>query len=288
VLSPRILHFTEDHTYFACGENVRCENFTILERYNIKSVCDPPVANTVNYSPRTNEYFILDSKFPDRLTKSGYRRTIQFICYIFEHYAKAGLTEKSDKEVAISGLLQRIKRSIGSKYVYGTFNCFLCRLLLWRVLDAADEGVAGPGNVKSIIPSWSWMSHDNIKFIPEGDIAVPRTAVSFGSDQKLQGWVFKLRDCEAREDEERHVQLYDNGQRAGEIWFDEHVQEVQDCVVLGRTERWYWDDEKAAKNMYWWHILLVSAKSGNQYSRLGVGKIKQQYVLNAFTEGILV
>ena len=32
VLSSRILHFTEHHTYFACGENVRCENFTLLKR----------------------------------------------------------------------------------------------------------------------------------------------------------------------------------------------------------------------------------------------------------------
>jgi hypothetical protein len=32
VLSPRILHFAENHTYFACGENVRCENFTTLRR----------------------------------------------------------------------------------------------------------------------------------------------------------------------------------------------------------------------------------------------------------------
>ena len=241
----------------------------------------------MNYSPRTNEYFILDSKFPERLTRSGYERTIGFIQYIFEQYAKAGLTEKSDKEVAISGLLQRIERSIRSKYVYGTFNCFLCRLLLWRVLDAADEGVAGPSNVKSTIPSWSWMSHDSIKFIPEGDIEVSRTVVSFRSDQKLQGWVFKLRDCEAREDEERHVHLYDNGRGVGEIWFDAHVREVQDCVVLGREKRLYGDDAEAAKNKYW-YILLVSAKSGNHYSRLGVGMIKQQFVLNVFTEGILV
>jgi hypothetical protein len=37
VLSPRILHFTKNHTYFACGESVRCENFTKLYRYNIFS-----------------------------------------------------------------------------------------------------------------------------------------------------------------------------------------------------------------------------------------------------------
>jgi hypothetical protein len=34
VLSRRILHFAEDHTYFACGENVRCENLTTLKRYD--------------------------------------------------------------------------------------------------------------------------------------------------------------------------------------------------------------------------------------------------------------
>lgn len=32
VLSRRILHFTENHTYFACGTSVRCENFMKLTR----------------------------------------------------------------------------------------------------------------------------------------------------------------------------------------------------------------------------------------------------------------
>jgi len=34
VLSRRILHFAENHTYFACGESIRCENFTTLIRYD--------------------------------------------------------------------------------------------------------------------------------------------------------------------------------------------------------------------------------------------------------------
>jgi hypothetical protein len=32
VLSRRTVHFTENHTYFECGEGVRCENFMKLER----------------------------------------------------------------------------------------------------------------------------------------------------------------------------------------------------------------------------------------------------------------
>jgi heterokaryon incompatibility protein (HET) len=32
VLSRRTLHFTKSHTYFACGDSVRCENFQKLKR----------------------------------------------------------------------------------------------------------------------------------------------------------------------------------------------------------------------------------------------------------------
>jgi hypothetical protein len=40
VLSRRILHFAEHHTYFACGKSIRCEDFTTLERYNlVTNVC---------------------------------------------------------------------------------------------------------------------------------------------------------------------------------------------------------------------------------------------------------
>ena len=35
ILSRRILHFTESHTYFACGASVRCENFTTLIWYDL-------------------------------------------------------------------------------------------------------------------------------------------------------------------------------------------------------------------------------------------------------------
>ena len=31
VLSRRIIHFTKKHTYWECGEGVRCENFTRMQ-----------------------------------------------------------------------------------------------------------------------------------------------------------------------------------------------------------------------------------------------------------------
>ena len=45
VLSSRTLHFAKKHTYFVCGNSVRCEDFTTLSRYHV-------VIYIVNY--RTN------------------------------------------------------------------------------------------------------------------------------------------------------------------------------------------------------------------------------------------
>jgi hypothetical protein len=52
VLSRRILHFAEDHTYFACGEEVRCEDFATLTMYDPIINVYPSFAN--QYQPATN------------------------------------------------------------------------------------------------------------------------------------------------------------------------------------------------------------------------------------------
>ena len=47
---------------------------------------------------------MLDPNFPNRLLKSGYQRTMEFIHFLFEDFSKRDLTEKTDRAVAISGL----------------------------------------------------------------------------------------------------------------------------------------------------------------------------------------
>jgi hypothetical protein len=128
------------------------------------------------------------------------------------------------------------------------------------------------------------MSYDRIKFIPEEDIEVPTDTVEFGPQQQLNARVFKLRDSEIRVDEEQRVHLYDHGREIGVIWFDTHIQEVQDCVVLGRNKKYGKDHDEDED----WYILFVTAISGNQYTRLGVGRVKSRYLLQASTKGILI
>src|ERR1700712_3746033 len=90
-LSCRTIYFTERHTYWECGNAVRCENFIKLKR------------------PITREHFLVDPEFPKRLQSAGYSRTIDFLQFLFEKYAQSGLTKKSDRVIAISSLVKRME-----------------------------------------------------------------------------------------------------------------------------------------------------------------------------------
>ena len=54
------------------------------------------------------KFFMLDPNFPNRLLKSGFQRTMEFIHFLFEDYSKRDLTEKIDRFIAILGLEARI------------------------------------------------------------------------------------------------------------------------------------------------------------------------------------
>jgi hypothetical protein len=243
---------------------------------------------------------------------------------MFERYARAGLSYRKDKERAISGLLQQIETTIRAPCVYGTFSCFLSRLLLWRVLAPNNdlpfgqiEETSDGQCSKYELPSWSWLSHDHIKFLPKENIQVSKDTISFGSDQQLNARIFNLEDCHMKENGERHVLLYDDDQEIGEIWFDEDTQaRTEDCVVLGRRHKplaWKWqedeeeeeeeeeeedeedeeeeeeeEDEEEGEEEEYWYILLVSATHVNKYRRDGVGRIKPQYISRTSVEGVLV
>jgi hypothetical protein len=237
------------------------------------------------FSPQRKDYFILDPAFPKRLTKSAYSRTLEFIQHMFVQYAQAGLSRRSDKKVAISGLLQRMQEALSSECVYGTFACFRSHLLLWRVPDVTDHGTAGAGNTKDPLPSWSWMSHDHIEFFLKEMIEVPSGAVSFNK-QQLHVWIFELQNCDMEDQGERRVLLYDgrqelrDDQEVGEFWFDDTPAKfgIQHCVVIG----------KSVSNMDAWFVLLVSAVDKERYKRIGVGRVQPLYISDGFVKGVLI
>jgi hypothetical protein len=236
-------------------------------------------------SPKRKEYYILDPEFPKRLTVSGYPSTLEFIQHMFEEYAQAGLTKRSDKEAAISGLLQRMQDIMDPKGVHGIFHCFLSRLLLWRVSDTTDNPIACSGDTEHQLPSWSWMSLDHIQFFPEEDIQVPVGINKINSEGELHVRIFELRDYNLDEQGEQSVLSRDNAKKIGKFWFDTHDQtQIQNCVVVGKcTERRsFWKSDEVM-----WYILLVTEEREKRYKRVGVRKIRPDYISDA-AFGVLV
>jgi len=133
------------------------------------------------------------------------------------------------------------------------------------------------------------MSHDHIQFFPEEDIQVPVGINKINSEGELHVRIFELGDYNMEEQGERSVLSRDNAKNIGKFWFDTHEQtQIQNCVVVGKcTERSFWKSDEVM-----WYILLVTEeqvteKREKRYKRVGVGKIKPDYISDA-SFGVLV
>jgi hypothetical protein len=119
----------------------------------------------MHHSPRGKQDFLLDPKFPDRLTKSGYVPKVDFLKFLFKKYSQSGLTERSDRDVAIRGLIKRMQDVFKSEGRYGIFKCFLHRLLLWQRSDEVMPETVHKDYKDQELPSWSWMTFSGINFL---------------------------------------------------------------------------------------------------------------------------
>jgi hypothetical protein len=180
------------------------------------------------------EHFILDSSFPERLTASGYDRTVDFVQILFKKYSQCGLTNKSDRDTAISGLVKRIESALDTEGRYGVFHCFFSRLLLWTRIDKEKtDPIVYDGRR---VPSWSWMTYNGgIDFMSDSTIMIPRFE-DLGFDTNREALVVKIRQfeyCQMEQEEKEHA-IFANLQRVGSLWFDMATKiEFEHCVVVG-------------------------------------------------------
>lgn len=255
VLSRRTIHLSKNQTYWECGEGVHCENLTRLE------------SPSLGYK----RYFLLDPEFPDRLLQSGYRRTVDFIHFLFEHYSKRDLTYKTDKVVAISALEARIARTLKCEKRYGIFERFLHQTLLWQ--SPGKEKMERIDYKIQDVLSWSWMAYNgglkfvDIPFFTAGWIKHLR----FDEMRKnaLVTEVGRFWDCRMKQKATQCAILDSEGTKIGSLQYD--VEGGADIhfhryVVVGRRRGEY-------------YILVVKPRiMGDEYERIGVGMIHANYV----------
>lgn len=262
VLSRRIIHFTKRHTYWECGEGVRCENFTRMA------------------TPPGKQYFLLDPKFPDRLTRSGYYRTVQFLQYLFQQYARCGLSLSLDREIAISGLMERMKRVFQTEQKHGVFARYLAGLLLWR---RSEESTTG--GVFEDQPSWSWMRYTAIEFerVPHDILVADDATLRFSAEEKALVVKFRsFQNCTVEHG--TGAVLIAESRIMGTWWFETTLDPKlkQNVVVVGVEVQKRRDLDKTC-----W-VLVTQKSSEDQYRRVGIGKIEARYISEEGHEGRLL
>jgi hypothetical protein len=243
------------------------------------------------------KYFMLDPNFPERLLKAGNQRTIEFIQFLSTEYSKRGLTEKTDRCNAISGLESRIAQAKKCETRFGIFQSYLHRCLLWQRLEERDTDRIDYG--AHIVPSWSWMAYNgSIEFmdIPFSKVEWVRS-LTFNKRNRRRRlnkkWkpalVTDIGSFQRCNPERRGTgyAIFDlGGTERGWIQYDMETHKHLDaerCVVVGRDSC----DSDAGKRKY--YILVVrSTGMENEYTRVGAGWIGSDYVARQGVQALIV
>lgn len=232
---------------------------------------------------------MVDSVFPSRLMGSSPQFVLEFIKLLFEDYSKRGLTVKTDRSVAISGLESRIARARRCHSRHGIFEDYLHRNLLWQRL--------GPEMIKRIaydtesVPSWSWMAYDGgIQFMDIPFFGVDwNTALKFNG-RYIPGLLRTAKDalvtdlgvfqnCDLKQRDTSCAILDANKAERGCILYDVEVNEdlhAQGCVVVGRQFSRY--SFLPIETKYWILVVRSTGVDGD-YKRIGVGWVQTDYVV---------
>jgi hypothetical protein len=240
---------------------------------------------------------MLDPNFPKWLLDAGDERTIEFIKFLSTEYSRRGLTEKTDRCAAISGLESRIAQAMECESRFGIFESFLHRSLLWERSEERNTGRIGYKT--QIVPSWSWMAYSGkIEFMDIAFGTVEWVRDLRFNKRKRRRWFNKkwkpalvtdissFRRCNHERIGTGYAILDLDGVKRGWIQYDLETHEHLDAegyVVVGRDSR---ESDAGRRNYY---ILVVRPTSmENEYTRVGAGHILSDYIARQGIQALIV
>jgi hypothetical protein len=219
--------------------------------------------------------------FPSRLMESTTDFIVEFLGFLFEDYSKRGLTVKSDRCVAISGLEARIADALECESRYGILQKHLHRSLLWLASDNKMERIA---YTTQHVPSWSWMAyHGGIRFMdaPYGTVSwVDTLCFDKECEFALVTDIGEFRDCTTQLNGKDYSVFDRSGVKRGWIQYDvEDGEELckERCVVIGRVSRY--DDNHSFLFMECYILVVRPTGVDGEYKRVGVGLIQINYIV---------
>lgn len=221
-------------------------------------------------------YFSLDPSFPQRLMQAGAERTIDFIETLFKDYSKRGLTNNTDRVIAISGLQTRIARSLHCRESYGVFDRLLHRNLLWQ--RDGEQMMKRIEHKDKNVPSWSWTAYlGGIKFvrIPFGEDNEWHKGLQIDAkyENSLRGSLGKLQHHKIEQKGSQHAILDSEGTECGWLQFDvENHTDIDPLryLVVGRIRK---------EPEYRFYVLVVQqTQQKGEYRRVGLGLVTASHL----------
>ncbi|KAG4430240.1 hypothetical protein IFR05_014282 [Cadophora sp. M221] len=273
-LSRRTIHFTKSQTYFECGGGIRCETLTHMTNADLSFQSDP--------------------EFPRSIRSRYLFAQIKLFQSLFTSYSTFGITDRTDRPVAIESLAKALAKALDTVVYYGIFECFLHRSLMWQpAQNASLEKIAYEDN--KMPPSWSWMVyHGQIQYLQLEIGAVEWDhSVQFMDDKPsdsgtssdnhgyvLQARVRRMRDCKINSE---GVILDDADNEVGLVHFDTEpgsfLPEVV-CAIMGRETRDDGDVDGSQRKYYVLFLAEGAMELGRgTFTRVGMGSIQQRFLL---------
>ena len=268
MLSPRILHFTSQRTYWECDSLFCAEGFddsggSIRRLLSFHNNDQGPMAST---------------------TPEGWFDLV-------DHYSQCGLTFDKDKLIAISGLVNRVGQFTNVGYAAGLWEDCVHRGLLWCPQQKPLRSLA---NLK--LPSWSWAGYSGAiqhlqiyYFEPSPDMrlrstspgsTIIETSILRTPNSGLTLGALQTKDpnppCSELRWQTRYRKLYDGeGVNIGWVSFDrdwegDHSLQNISWVVVAKNPDW----DLMSPDKWSFCVLLVKpSKLGDTCRRSGIGMI---------------
>ncbi|KAJ0158451.1 hypothetical protein CTA2_11552 [Colletotrichum tanaceti] len=304
LLSPRTLDFTSTRVYRV--RRMRGERLGGKRRVSAKvkigsraTLGNAPPSfklTSCHHSSRrgTKRYFQIDPKFPNRLRSSGFATTWEFLRSLLEDYSRRGISEPSDRAVAVSGLMACVRKALPCPVHHGIVDWYLHRSLLWH------RGKADTRSRIDYKSSWSWMAYEGpIGFLPDGFGTLDRLGhVSFDKTS-LTTTVWELADpsfsrvVDAEFDSGRDHICDSKGRSRGWIALDDDTTESpfpRNVAVLARMR-----GGRAEESKYYMLFLQPMKPQDSEeglwqmaYERLGMGMLEGDCELRSVGQGSIV
>lgn len=217
-LSPRTVNFCDGQLFWECRELEACETFPNGIPQKFFETADAVYESNgfkrwESAVARVHRADAADGGNPRETTAQAiaYRSVYEVWEMILRDYARCGLTQSSDKFVAISGVVREFESLLKDEYLAGLWRRNFINGLLWHVSELRDFSTIGtsrPAEYRA--PTWSWASINThpidmpIVYQLQGDYAEvidvkvkPKAADQYGEiaegHMTIRGYLVKIR-----------------------------------------------------------------------------------------------